>query len=353
VEEFLHRRLDVRRIGVQLVHPCDPADLDLDEVPGREPVGEERVVDERLARDLTVLLADLDVVPHHLEQLRNGLRVLPVVVDRLLDRLHEQLLAREAEEIRVGVPVADEVEGLPALELLVARPEVDRRVDAAGRVVVPAVDVHPDAAELVHDVAEALEVDRDQVVDREVRERAHGFERAGRPTERVRLVDPARVCATVRAAAVDDQVAREREQRDRVRGRVGSEEHDRVRARRGIAVAGPVVVADQERVRGLAGDRVVEALRGLGGLHRARSEGVRVLVRVDVRAACDPEDRRHGERDEDEDDQPDRVQEAAALLGLLVAREGRRRARRQNGSAVSVGAGCSADSSLESGPHGF
>ena len=218
-QELLHRRVDVRLVGVQLVRPRQTTDLHLEEVPRGKPVGEEGVRDQLPTRDLALLLPDLNVVPHHLEDLGDGLRVGPAVVDGLLHGLHEQLLAGEAIEVGVGVPVAHVIERLPADELLVTGPEVDRRVDAAVGVVVAAVDVHPDAAELVDDLTEALEVDRDQVVDRQAGERADGLERARRAAVGVRLVDAADVAAPVRAASVDDEVAREREQRKRVQVR--------------------------------------------------------------------------------------------------------------------------------------
>ena len=89
--------------------------------------------------------------------------------DLLAERAHELLLARDAVEVGVGVPEADEVERLLAVQPLVARLQVDVRVVGRDRadvlVVVAAVDVHPDAAELVHDLLEAVEVDGDQVVD--------------------------------------------------------------------------------------------------------------------------------------------------------------------------------------------
>ena len=57
------------------------------------------------------------------------------------------------------------VERLRALQLLVSRPEVDRRVGVARCppavvVEVAVVDVDPDAAEMVDDLLEAVEVDR-------------------------------------------------------------------------------------------------------------------------------------------------------------------------------------------------
>ena len=80
---------------------------------------------------------------------------------------------------------------------------------------------------------------------------------------------------------------------------------------------------------------------------------MRVLVRIDVRAARDAQDSRDDECDEDEEDQAHGPQRAPALLGLLVPRERGLDVRRENGSAVSVAGCCSADSSLESGSHGF
>ena len=87
-----------------------------------------------------------------------------VVRELLLQRAHELLLAREPVVVVVGVPEADELERLLAGQPLVARLEVDVRVVRRRRagvdVVVAAVDVHPDAADLVDDLLEAVEVDR-------------------------------------------------------------------------------------------------------------------------------------------------------------------------------------------------
>ena len=81
------------------------------------------------------------------------LRAREVLRDLLAERAHELLLARDAVEVGVGVPEADEVERLLAVQPLVARLQVDVRVVVVARadvlVVVAAVDVHPDAAELV------------------------------------------------------------------------------------------------------------------------------------------------------------------------------------------------------------
>jgi hypothetical protein len=114
-----------------------------------------------------------------------------------LERAHELLLARDAIQIGVGVPEADEVERLPAVQPLVARLQVDVRVVGRARadvlVVVAAVDVHPDAAELVHDLLEAVEVDGDQIVDRQAGQVLDREQRALRATaERVGRVDAVR-----------------------------------------------------------------------------------------------------------------------------------------------------------------
>ena len=104
-----------------------------------------------------------------------------IVRDLVLDGAHEQLLARVADEVVVGVPVADELERRAAGHFLVAGLEVDRRVlvVAAGVLVeVAAVDVDPDPAELVDDLREADEVDGHEVVDPEPRQRLDGLDRA-------------------------------------------------------------------------------------------------------------------------------------------------------------------------------
>src|SRR5205807_2666901 len=76
---------------------------------------------------------------------------------------------RRAVQVAVRVAEAHEVEGGTTRQLLVTRLEVDGRVPVrtAPVVEVAAVDVHPDAAEGVDDLLEPVEVDRDQVVDRE------------------------------------------------------------------------------------------------------------------------------------------------------------------------------------------
>ena len=78
-------------------------------------------------------------------------------MDLILERADEALLPGIAIEVAVGVPEAHEVERLRAVELLISGLQVDRGVPggAAVAVVVAAVDVHPQAAELVDDLREA------------------------------------------------------------------------------------------------------------------------------------------------------------------------------------------------------
>src|SRR5581483_4066240 len=131
---------------------------------------EARVAEHRRARDAAAAAGrDLHVLRDGADDPRR-LQEAEVVLELVLDRLDELLLPLDAVEVRVRVPVANVVERAAAREPLVPGLEVDLRVAAvAGAalvVVVAAVDVDPDAAELVHDLLEAAEVDGDQVVDR-------------------------------------------------------------------------------------------------------------------------------------------------------------------------------------------
>ena len=89
---------------------------------------------------------DLDVLLERADQLRDVEEREPAC-EAVLQRLEEELLPREPVEVGVGVPEADEVERLLAVELLVAGLQVDRRVAAgpAVRVDVAVVDVDVDA----------------------------------------------------------------------------------------------------------------------------------------------------------------------------------------------------------------
>jgi hypothetical protein len=180
------------------------------------------------------------------------------------------------------VAVADVVERVPALELLVAGVDVDRRVAlaAAGVVVeVVAVDVDVDAADVVDGAPEGPELDADHVVDREVVARRvleQLLDRLdGQPLAAVleRGVD---LVAAV-AGDLDGEVARDRHDGDRVAVGVGADEQHRVRAR-----------LEPELL-------VVEAGVGAEQQDRARAAGLgaRDLGDVDLHAALPEERLRH------------------------------------------------------------
>jgi hypothetical protein len=170
------------------------------------------------------------------------------------------------------VAVADVVERVLALELLVARVHVDRRVVLAARVVVEvvAVDVDVDPADVVDDLAEAAEVDLDDVVDLERlagpgEQLLDGLDGQPRPTQLVGRVD---AVAPV-AGDGDLEVTRDRHHRGRLLVRVEPDEDDRVRA--GL---------DPQLL-------VAEALVGAEDHHRLRLAGLSAvdLGDVDRRAA--------------------------------------------------------------------
>src|ERR1051326_4556246 len=135
------------------------------------------------APDDDALLDRVDDVEQRAE--RQGAR------DLSFERLQEELLARDAEEVGVEVAIANVGERVVAVEPLVAGPEVDRRVAARTGVVVEVavVDVDPHAAELIDELQEAVEVDGDEVVDREASERSHRVLAALRSALRERRVD--------------------------------------------------------------------------------------------------------------------------------------------------------------------
>ncbi len=284
MRELLHRLLDVRfgRDDVEVRPLLEALDLRLEEVARRQRVREEGVLEHGLAVELRVAAdADLDVLRDRLDHLGEVERP-RAGLDLILERAHEQLLARDAVEVGVRVPVADEVERLVAAELLVAGEEVDRgEAEVAAAVVeVAPVDVDPDAPDGVDELAEAAEVDRDQVVDGQPGQLADGLEGPLRAARRVGVVDPGAEDRLARAVDLDEEVARERHHRDRLRLRIGTHEHDRVGARlRPLALAGALVVADHESRGGLAGQRRdVEPLRrdldfGRGCAERPRRSG--------------------------------------------------------------------------------
>ena len=217
---------------VRSAYPSRPSIRDWKTCPGGSDIGEHGVREHRLrAHVLAATLRDLDVARQRLDHLRQ-LRQLEVLADLVLEGADEGLLARVAVEVAVGVPEPDERERLVAVQLLVAGLQVDRRVEAVV-VVVAAVDVHPDPAELVDDLGEAAEVDRDQVVDRHPGELADGVERPARAAVGVRRVDLRRRTVERPGQMISAWRSRGNESSEIVLffgfARI---EHDRVRARR-------------------------------------------------------------------------------------------------------------------------
>ena len=205
----------------------------------------------------------------------------------------------------------------------------------------------------VDDLPEAAEVDRDEVVHREPRQRADRLQRPRRAAFGVRLVDPAPVGRLAGARDVDDQVAREREQRDRLGVRVGTHEHDGVGAGLLRCIRPfPLVVADDERSRRLVRERDVELLLGDHDVGRRRDEVLDALLEEEVVAASDRAGR-HQQRDEHpgDDGADDRPDAAAGGLGLPVDRDRRQRTGRQHRMAVAVDGRPAAYASLQRRPH--
>ena len=132
------------------------------------------------------------------------------------------------------------------------------------------------------------------------------------------------------AGVLDHQVAREGEHRQRLLVRVGAQEHERVRAPC-RDLAGPLVVADDDRDRWLAGDDGVQLLRRPDHLLRGGPDGGDAVVEVELHAT-----RERAGRDEHRDDEPhdalrEQLQRVApdAVEGALGGgrRDGRRGAR--------------------------
>ena len=272
--------LDRRRRRLELVSPVDvqggrSADVLLEDVAGRERHREERIPKHGPVAEAG-FRADLDVVGDRRDDPRQLQRI-EVLSDLLLDGADELLLAGDPVEVGVVMPETDELKRAPAAEPLVTRLEVDVR--KGGRqgadvlVVVTAVNIQPDTAELVDDLFEAVVVDGNQVVDRQTGQLLYRVERAARTAIRECVIDPClcdRLCAPW---AVDGnvQVTGDREQRDRLRHRISAEQHDRVRAAARRALnPGPLIVPEQERDRGVARQHDVEPSLSLLHCRRVR-----------------------------------------------------------------------------------
>src|SRR5438105_12425387 len=166
----------------------------------------------------------LRVAPEDLDQL-------VALVDQLYDsalRLEladEALLARRADDVIVVVAVTDIVQPVGAAQPLVTGGDVDLRV-APTLVVVVAVDVDVNAAELVDDLAEAAEVDVDDVVDPQAGELLDRAQRQLHAAVGVGLVQ----LGDAVARDLHLEVTRERQQRGGLLGGVEADKHHRVRA---------------------------------------------------------------------------------------------------------------------------
>ena len=135
---------------------------------------------------------------------------------------------------------------------------------------------------------------------------------------------------------------------------VRADEHQRVRVP-GLPGLhpGPLVVAEHERRRRLAGDHDVERLLRRPDVRRAWAEAAGdVLLDVEVRPARDA-GREHERADhEPEEDPPEEAREAPPVgLGLAVPAHRGADRRRVHGVTVSVELGRAADASLQRGLH--
>ena len=165
---------------------------------------------------------------------------------------------------------------------------------------------------------------------------------------RVRRVDAVADRRLARAVDVDDQVAREREHRDRLRVRVGADQHQRVGARGLRVVAEAVVVADDQRDGGLVRDRQVEHLLGLDHVLGRRPQVLDGLVEPEVAAAGrrEPERERPRAASRSGCARPRRAR-AAGRRRLLVARDRADRAGREDRAPVAVAGRRTPDAALE------
>ena len=242
----------------------------------------------------------------------------------LLGLADEVLLARDADEVRVRVPVADVGERAVGAQLLVAGLEVDRGVAVADGVEVAVVHVDVDAPDRPHDADERREAEIHDVVDRDAGQRllddAQHEVGAAHRVGRVELL--VGVLAAV-AREVDQQVARDREDRGlRVLG-VHADQHECVRVQQAHAVddrPAVVVADDHDRLRGAR-----RRLRQRGRLDLLAAESD---ISRDLRDRADRDRGARGRREEHDEDRAQeeaREQAEAAPLShrLPARREGR------------------------------
>ena len=321
----------------------------------RQSVREVEVVLQRLRIErAAAAAADHHVLLDRVHDLEDGVQV-QLRGDLLLHRLQEELLPGIAVEIRVEVAEPHVGEGVRGIHTLVSRQQIDlRHTRAVGGVTeIAVIDVEPDAAEIVHELRKAPEVDRDEVVDRQPRERAHGLDASERTTERERSVDPISRVRMARTFDRRDQVTGEREHGERVRPGIGPNEDQRVRSPRQLRLlALPAVGADHERDRGLARDRQVEPLGGGAVRLRLRGDCVEELMGLEVGRPS------HSARNDDRcDDHPehhgpdDLPGIPAPRFRLAVALHRRVNAGRVHRTAVAIDGRAASHASLQGGLH--
>jgi hypothetical protein len=310
----------------------------------------QRVRIERLAAAAT----DDDVLLDSAHDLEDGVQV-QLGGDLGLHRFEEQLLPGIAVEVRVEVAEPHIRQSVRGVHALISRQEADLRHSWTGIGIaeITVIDVEPDAAELVHEIRETAEIDRDEIVDRETGERAHGFDRSERPTLRERSVDP---ISQVRVAGTfdrRDQVAREREHGEGVRPWICANENQRVRASGELRfLAFPPVGADHEGHRRLTGNRQVEAL-GCGAISlRLRGDRLEELMRLEIRRTRRPTRDHDRGQHHPEDHGPHHLPRGTARrVRLAIAPHRRVDARRVHRAAVAVDGRAAPHASLEGGFH--
>ena len=228
----------------------------------------------------------------------------------LLARLaQEVLLARRANDVVVGVPVARVVERVEPAQRLVARLDVDLlvvllAVEGVVLVEVAAVDVDVDAVEGVDGAGEALEVDVDDVVDLQPVGSRRG---PGQLLDRLQ----GQLGAAVRVGGVqlvgadardlDAEVARQREEGEGVAVGVDAKQHRRVgeaaEALIGLVLRPLVGAEDHDRLRLAALDSrqlVLDAGQRLDLL----TDVLDVVEKARGRGAADGRDDDHGRGEE-------------------------------------------------------
>ncbi len=156
------------------------------------------------------------------------------VCDRLLSTPSREVVVRRVVLVRANAGVD---ESAPAVHVLRSLLEPPAFPGVAARGLVRAVElvredllrhVHVDTAERVDQLAEPVEVEDDDVMDRQAGQRSHGRDRERRPADLVRGVDLPRAVAR----DVDAEIAGDRQVRQPVLAGIGAQQQERVGASR-------------------------------------------------------------------------------------------------------------------------